>query len=157
MKQLQFDFSGNLGGLARMFAIPVSSYRRLRKDITTGKNFLEVINKDNIIDIYLTDDTGDFIEDYERGQYKVSIKGIVPKSQPLNTEQLTKLESEYWYVLFQDNNDFIRLAGTDANQLMFSRIDTAGSMNSRNQISFEFSGSQTESCAFVELVEMDDL
>ena len=157
MKQLQFDFSGNLGGISRMFAIPVSSYKRLRRDHTHGLNFLEVINRSDIIDIYLTDDSGDFKESQERGVYKVEIGGIVPKSNPLNSIQLFTLENNYWYILFQDNNDFVRLAGTEENQLIFTRTDSSGQMTSRNQIEFLFSGLQTEPCAFIELVEMDDL
>lgn len=157
MKQLQFDFTSNLGGLARMFAIPTSSYHQLRRDYTTSLNYLEVINRDDIIDLYFSEDTEGFSEAYEKGVYKVEISGIVPKSNPLNTDQLRRLDSEYWFVLIQDNNDFIRLAGTEENQLSFSRTDISGQISSRNQIEFLFSGSQTESCAFITLDEMDKL
>ena len=158
MKQLNFDFTGNMGGLSRMFAIPVLSYKRIRRDHTNSSNYLEVINRDDIIDIYLTDDTGMFSEPFEKGVYKVEISGINPKSNPLNQKQLIRLESEeYWFVLFQDNNDFIRLAGTEENQLAFTRTDNSGQLDSRNQIEFMFSGAQTTPCEFIALVEMDEL
>ena len=158
MKQLNFDFSGNLGGLSRMFAIPVKSYKRIRRDHTNSLNYLEVINRDDIIDIYITEDTGLFKEDFENGAYKVQITGINPKSNKLNQEQLKRLESEkYWFVLFLDNNNNVRLAGTEENQPAFTRTDTTGQMDSRNQIEFAFTGVQSDACEFIELEEMDDL
>jgi len=158
MKVLNFDFDGNLGGLSRMFAIPVSSYKRVRRDHTTNYNYLEVINPDNIIDIYFTDDTENFTEDFENGAYKVNVSGINPKSNKINQEQLTRLQSEvYWFILFQDNNGFVRLAGNEENQPAFSSSETTGQITSRNQIAFSFSGVQSDSCLFIELEEMDNL
>lgn len=158
MKQLNFDFSGNLGGITRMFAIPVKSFLRVRRDHTNAKNYLEVVDRENIIDIYMVEDSAVFREDYARGAYNVSITGINPKSNKLNQEHLTRLESEqYWFVLFMDNNDNVRLAGTEENQLLFARTDTTGQIDSRNQIEFSFTGVQTTACEFIELEEMDDL
>lgn len=157
MKKLQFDFNGNMGGISRMFAIPVSSFKRIRRDFTKKLNYLEVINRDQIIDIYFIEGTEHFIEDYENDLYNVQINAIIPKSNKLSQEQLNKLESEVWYVLFQDNNENIRLAGTEDYQLEFRRTDTTGNITSRNQISFSFVGAQDRPTDFIELTDLDEL
>ena len=157
MKKLQFDFNGNMGGISRMFAIPEESYKRIVKDYTNDKASLEVINRDEIIDIYFTDDTDNFSEEYEDGLYNILISAITPKSSPLNKKQLKRLETENWRVLFQDNNDMVRLAGNDDYLLEFRRTDTTGQITTRNQVSFAFYGSQASPCEYIELAEMDEL
>lgn len=157
MKQLKFDLNGNMGGLCRLFAIPVSSFLRIRKDHSNSLNYLEVIYRDDIIEIIAVEDSIIFNEDYERGMYKVNIPGVVAKLHPINEKELERLDAEYWYVLFLDNNDMVRLAGTEENQLSFTRTSTSGQMSSRNQIDFLFSGQQMEQCAFITLPDMDEL
>lgn len=157
MKKLQFDFNGNMAGVSRIFAIPVTSYRRVRRDLTTKKNFLEVINLDDIIDIYIIDDSASFSQESDKGVYDVNISGITPKSMPINHDTLIKLDTEDWFVLCQDNNDQVRLGGNDENRLRFRRNDTTGVITDRNQISFTFYGLQSTPCEFIELNEMDNL
>ncbi len=157
MKQLTFDQNGNLGGLQCMYAIPVSSFKRIWRDYTNNLNYLRVINRDDIIDIYITENDGQFKEQADGGVYKPEVSGIVPKSNPLNQKQLTKLETEYWIVLFRDNNDYWRLAGNEENQLKFIRTDNSGQLSSRNQLEFTFTGSQRRACEFIELAEIEDL
>lgn len=151
MKHIQFDYSTNLGGISKIYAIPVSSFKTLRYDYIKKLTYLDIVNREDLIEIYTTEDSGEFNEDQENGCYSIQISGVTPKSNPLNREQLMRLDTEYWYVLFQDNNDYIRLAGTDENQLVFTRTDNAGKLNTRNQTSFMFKGSQTNPCYFIEI------
>ena len=157
MKQLTFDRNGNLGGIHCMYAIPLTSFKRIWHDATNHLDFLQVINRDDIIDIYLTENDGVFTETSERGIYKPEISGVVPKSNRLNQQNLTRLETEYWLVLFRDNNDQWRLSGNEENQLSFTRTDTSGQISSRNQLSFTFTGSQRIASRFIELAEIADL
>lgn len=157
MKKLDFDFNGNMGGISRMFAIPADCFRRLRRNHSQNKVYLEVINRDEIIDIYFTEDSDNFSEDYNDGLYNVTVSAITPKSSPINSKNLKKLESEYWMVLFQDNNENVRLAGNPDYLLQFRRTDTTGNYSSRNQIAFSFYGAQTTACEFITLDDMDDL
>jgi hypothetical protein len=157
MKKLQFDFNGNMGGISRMFAIPLTSFKRIRRDFTNKLNYLEVINREDIIDIYFTENTDSFSEDYEDGLYSVQINAVNPKSNKLNQQQLIRLETENWIVLFQDNNNMVRLAGNEDYSLDFRRNDTTGQMDTRNQVNFSFYGSMATPCEFIELTEMDDL
>lgn len=158
MKKLQFDFNGNMGGISRMFAIPLTSFRRIRRDYTHNLNYLEVINRDDIIDICFTEGTDTFTEDYEDGLYNIIIGGVVPKRTGLAKEVLNKLESDIpWLVLFMDNNDNLRLAGNENFQLAFRRTDTTGQTDSRNQLSFQFFGANNDPVDFITLSDMDDL
>lgn len=157
MKTLQFDFSTNMGGISRLFAIPVSSFVRLWTDHVNSLNYLTVRNREDIIDIYVNEELVEFTENYDRGVYTPELTGIIPKSNPINRSSLIKLESEYWYLLFQDNNGFIRLSGTENNQLSFKRTTKTGTVGQRNEMEFTFSGNQRRESYFIELVEMDDL
>lgn len=156
MKTLQFDQNGNLGGLQCMFAIPVTSFIRVWRDRTNSLNYLRVMNREDIIEIYINDNAS-FTEPYEGNAYTPEISGVVPKSHPLNRKQLTRLETEYWLVLFRDNNDFWRLAGNAQNKLIFKRTDRSGQITSTNQLEFTFSGSMRTACEFIELAEIEDL
>jgi hypothetical protein len=159
MKQIEFDFF-NVGGIQKIYAIPQSSLFSIREDKTSGLYFLELVSLENIIDIYTIFDTVVFTEDATRDSagvsYEVSITGIIPKSNLLNQVQLRTLENEPFYYLFMDNNDQIRLAGTDENQHTFTRRDTSGTLSSRNQIQFEIKGKQTIPCYFIDNQIFDD-
>lgn len=161
MEKVQFDFSSNIGGICRMFAIPPSSFVRIFRNHKKGLTYLYVIRRSDIIDIYFTEDTGDFIEDEKLTAagpaYKIEIKGIVPKSHLLNQKQLTCLTHGRWLVLFQDNNENIRLAGNEETLLRFERRDTSGTITTRNQIEFSFRGVQSEPCCFIELDDPDNI
>lgn len=162
MKNLSFDFNSNMGGISRMFAIPLECFKRIRTDHTNGKNYLEVINREKIIDIYFTEETSSLSETQTRetpgSAYKVEIAAIVPKESPTNQKVMTQLEHGFWYVLCEDNNGFIRLAGTEDNQLSFSRKGGSGTgTSSGNKSEILFSGSQLNPCLFLTLDDMDEL
>jgi hypothetical protein len=152
MKKIEFDFL-NIGGLQKIYAVPPASFLRVREDITSGNCYLDLTRLDDVIDVYLIYDTAVFNEVQSRNTpgalYDVSISGIIPKSNPLNREQLLTLESAPFLVLFMDNNDNIRLAGNENNRLFFTRKETSGTLNSRNQIEFEFKGKQSHPCYFI--------
>ena len=153
MKQIEFDFF-NVGGIQKMYAIPDTSFVRALEDATSGRCILELISTESVIDIYTIYDTIVFSEEQARASagvnYEITIAGIIPKSSLPNREQLLALENTPLFILFMDNNDQIRLAGTADNQLTFTRKDTTGTLNSRNQIEFEIKGKQTRPCYFID-------
>ena len=153
MKQITFDFY-NIGGIQKIYAIPETSFRRVLEDTTSGNCTLSLIRIDDIIEIYTVDDTLLFTEEQIRNApgnaYQVSITGIIPKSNPINRKQMLRLENTPLLALFIDNNDFVRLAGTEENRMIFKRKDTTGTMQSRNQIDFEISGTQSNPCYFID-------
>jgi hypothetical protein len=157
MKTLQFDSTGNMGGISRMFAIPLTSFVRLWTDHVNSLTYLHVKNRADIIDIYCNDYSTQFSEEYNNGAYQIEASGIVPKSNPVNAANLRKLESGYWFLFFEDNNGFKRFAGTEDNMLSFKRTTNTGTLGQLNQMEFTFSGQQRVECAYIELAEMDDL
>lgn len=156
MTPFNFDPDSNMGGVCRIFAIPPTSFVKLWTDHVNGFNYLTVRNREDIIDIYSIDEETSFTEEYKSGAYNPVITGITPG----NTKDrlpIEKLDSGYWYVLFQDNNGFIRLAGTEDNMLSFSRTTTTGNLGNRNQIAFQFAGKQLSECYYIELSDIDSI
>ena len=162
MKKIDFDFASNMGGLARMFAIPPECVKKVRMDHTNGLNYLEVINREKIIDLYFTEGSSSFSETQSRespgSAYKIEIAAFVPKDSPTNQKTMTQLEHGFWYVLAEDNNGFVRLAGNEDNQLSFSRKGGSGTgPTSGNKSEILFAGSQVTPCPFITLEDMDEL
>ena len=153
MQTIEFDFY-NIGGVHQIYAIPETSFLRVREDATSGRCYLDLTRLNDIIKIYAVDDSVVFTEEQSRNPagvgYDITVSGIIPKSHLPNRRQLLSLENTPLYVLLIDNNDNIRLAGTEENKLVFSRKDTTGTLNARNQIEFEIKGKQTSPCYFLD-------
>ena len=65
MKTFEFDYY-NVGGLLHVYAIPPASLRRIRKDYVGGLNYIELQQRDNVIEIpVLPDSSYSFSEDKE--------------------------------------------------------------------------------------------
>ena len=157
MKKIEFDHH-NIGGIYRIYAIPESSFLRVREDAISGRGHLDLIRTGDIIDLYVVDDSVVFTEEQSRSApgagYDVTIAGIIPKSNAPNRKQFLELENKTFLVLFLDNNSNVRLAGTEENRLYFKRKETTGTLNSRNQIEFEFKGKQVKPCYFIDTKEL---
>ena len=161
MNSLNFEPSANMGGVCRIFAIPPSSFVRLWTDHVNRINYLTVRKREDIIDIYSIDEETFYEEPYESGVYSPKLTGVSPGGQnKINANRLEcfeKLESGYWFVLFQDNNGYIRLAGTENNQLSFRRTSKTGKLGERNEIAFEFSCQQLCEAYYIELRDIDTI
>lgn len=154
MKAITFDFCDNLGGLAKMYAIPLASLENITHNYTQKQSFLNITDDENMIEIYCTPDTMQFSEEKTQPSagptYNPVIIGTIPKAHELNQEQLIRLESDYWLLLFEDNNGKMRLAGDEDSLLVFTRIESTGqSIQNRNQIQFTFSGFQSHPSYFI--------
>lgn len=157
MKTLNFDLDGNLGGLCGIYAIPASSFKRIWQDHANSLNYVRVMNRDDIITIY-TSDNSVFTEEYDKGIYQPIVSGFVPATNPLTDSQIKMLcKPANWLVLFQDNNGFWRLAGNAENKLSFKYTDTTGTLSGANQLSFTFSGKSKRKSMFIELAEIYEL
>jgi hypothetical protein len=154
MKAITFDFCSNLGGVSKLYAIPPALLEAVTHNYTKKESYLNLTNTDDMIEIYCTIDTILFSEEKSQqssgGAYNIEISGVIPKANELNQEQLDRLESEYWLVLFEDNNGNIRLSGDEESHLIFNRTDNTGKgMAARNQVDFTFSGMQSHSSYFI--------
>lgn len=162
MKKLIFDFE-NIGGVSRLFAIPPSSFERIRRDYAKKLNYLECKNMADIIEIPIyADSTFYFNEDqsFEAAgdTYSVEIGGVIPKMMMSNASGIECLERGSWYVLLQDMNGEVRLSGDEQVKMKFlTKKSTGNSAVNRNQIAFTFTCRQENPSVYIELDDMSNL
>ncbi|MDR2086527.1 MAG: hypothetical protein LBP72_05070 [Dysgonamonadaceae bacterium] len=75
MKKIEFDFM-NIGGVQRIYAIPDTSFRTIREDISSGKCYLDLQRFEDIIAIYTVYDT--LIFNLENIDHSLECSGNVP-------------------------------------------------------------------------------
>lgn len=156
MTPFNFEPESNMGGVCRIFAIPQTSFVRLWTDHVNSISYLTVKNREDIIDLYSIDEETSFSEEYASGVYQPVLTGVTPGGKGLNKPGvLEKLDSGYWYLLFEDNNGFIRFSGTEENMLTFSRTSSTGKLGERNQVSFVFTGKQLKESYYIDLNDID--
>lgn len=162
MKKLIFDFE-NIGGVSRLFAIPPSSFERIRRDYVAKMNYLECKNMADIMEIPIyADGTFYFNEDqsFEAAgdTYAVEIGGVIPKMMMGNASDIECLERGTWYVLLQDMNGEVRLSGDEQVKMKFlTKKGTGNSAVNRNQIAFTFTCRQENPSVYLELDDMYNL
>ena len=147
MKQLQFDFD-NVPGIDYAYAIPLSSFKRVRHDYAIGRNALEDRDRDNIIRIESFNDKFSYIEKKTQNDagdlWDTSIRISVPKLYSANEDLIHQLERNPWLILFRTKNGSIILSGTVDLPLICSSSKTAD-----NGIELVFSSKQENPSIFV--------
>ena len=161
MKTIQFDYD-NRPGISRLYAIPVASFLRIRKDYKKQTDFLEVKNRDAIIDIPVHTNTFIFNETQalnEPGEtFNVAIDGCMPKLSLINDDTIRILERGEWLVLNQDNNGTIHLSGTVDDPLNFISNKTSGSGSDQtNGNAFQFMGVTPDSSLIIDMPMITEL
>ncbi len=160
MKSLNFDFD-NLGGVQSLFAIPATSLQRIRTDYNTGLNYLELKNRDDIIELpHYANDTYSFAENHKKSDagdaWEITIEGVAPKQCIANADLIEKLERGEWYVLALDNNGEAHWCGQEETMMLFSTSKNTGkSITERNEIAFSFSNIQTIPSVYISDVDLD--
>lgn len=159
MKKIEFDFN-NIGGMAELYAIPLSSFLRVRRNHVTKKNVLEVQNRADIIAIPIyANDSFYFLENHaydDGGDYfDVEIGGVIPKLAQDNADLIETLQRGRWMVLSQDLNGTVHLSGNEDVLMKFEDSKSSGTRSSeRNQNAFTF---KCKSDRPSEVLDMDDL
>lgn len=162
MKTINFDFE-NVGGVRECYAIPPSSFKRIRTDYVNNLNYIELSDRTNIIAIPMyANDTFVFSEEKtiaEGGEYwDVDIEGVIPKLCNMNKSLLATLERGEWMVLSKDNNDVVHLSGSVDVPLRFDDTKSSGtSYTDRNGISFKFIGKQPCESVIIEIDDIDNI
>lgn len=159
MKEINFDHN-NIGGLAEIYAFPPNDLLRVRHDYRSGRHYVEMKTRDNIVSIPVYPDRS-FVFDEQKstadgGDYwQVSIEGVIPKLRYEVSQLIEVLERGEWLVLSQDHNGVVHLSGSVEVPLSFACEKTTGdSYTSLNGSSFTFSGSQPAPSL---IIDMDDL
>jgi hypothetical protein len=152
----------NIGGLLRMYAIPVSSFLRLRNDYVNNQQILEVQDRDSIINIpSLDNQTYSWTEAHDRDEggdyWEPVIDGIIPGNKIDNQDVIEELERGEWLVLAEDQDGAVYLSGSKDAPMEFTTTRSSGtSYTDRNQISFEFKCRQDHP-SLILANDMDDL
>lgn len=146
MKTLTFDYD-NRPGLARMYAIPPESFRRLRYDYILSIQYIEVVGRDNIIEIPIFADNSFTVSEKQSSAdggdlWEVGISGCIPKNENAHIVEL--LERGDWLVICQDQNGTVKLYGSVDIPLRFLSDKSSGSPSAMNGIRFTFSAKEPE-------------
>ncbi len=134
----------SLGGISRFIAIAPSSFRRIRKDYSRGKNYLEIIPDDNVLEIpdsFFTHTVNEERQMTDEGYlYKVTCTGVLASSAD-NEKISDRLQHGQWYLLSVDSLGNGRFFGDGEQTLFFSSTaDSGTSASDRSKISFQFVG-----------------
>lgn len=154
MKTIQFDFD-NVGGITRIYTIPVTSFLRLRKDYINDMQYLEVKQRADIIAIPVYADSSFTFNETQSQEdggelWTVEIAGLIPKRYKLNERIVRTLERGEWFVLFQDKNGDIVLAGSIEVPLHFLSDRTTGTETEVNGNRFKFGGIEAEPSVLID-------
>lgn len=154
MKTIKLD-TDNLGGLIHLYAIPPTSFHRIRKDYVKKLNYLELKQRDDVIDIPIfANDTYIYSENKNTGDvgdyWSITIEGVIPRLSPDNQELIEQLERELWYVVALDANGEVHLCGQEDAWMIFTTSKTSGqSAASRNGTTFVFACTQDSPTIFI--------
>lgn len=123
-----------MGGVVKLWAIPPSDYSIAGKVLT-------IPSDTNMVEIYIQEDSGSFVEDDIAGSaFKTEIVGQVPCDHPDSQAIITQMERVLKYnVIFQDGNGNYKLAGTKSVPLRFSaKLVTGATTASLNHYAISF-------------------
>lgn len=154
MKTINLN-TDNLGGLLHLYAIPPASFHRIRRDYVNDLNYLELVQRDDVIDIPIfANDTYIYTEEKSTGDvgdyWSITIEGVIPRLSQENQPVIEELERGLWYVVAQDSNGEIHFCGQEDALLLFTNSKTSGqSASSRNGTSFSFACIQDASSIFL--------
>lgn len=131
-----------MGGICRLIAIPVSSFLRKRYDHAAGTMFVELKERDNIIDIdFLSEESGYSFKQPENdtgGGYETSIllKIAGLRGNPAQRAILAELTATNaaFIVGIMDNEDAIYLFGDPDNLISFREDNQSGPNFARNTL-----------------------
>jgi hypothetical protein len=140
--------SDNLGGQLFIWAVPPD-------DIIISFNTANFKTTANIIDIYCSPGSISFTEKESQEKYglgyKNEINAFIPKDSPEVQALINQMTGRKWVVVFLDQNQQFKVAGTHEIPLRVSfDLDTGADTADRNGHSISFYGTQTSKAKFID-------
>jgi len=128
----------NLGGLLKIWALPVSSYYM-------DASGIHIVSDVNVYQIYCSPDSMEFSEVSEISgsgkHYNSTISGFIPNDNAALQEAIAYLEPLKWNILYIDGNGFFKLAGSISDPLRLSgSFESGKDTSSPAGFLFRFSG-----------------
>ena len=148
---MEFDFSyDNIGGLMALYAIPVESFVRLRRDYVADTYNMELRANDSSYSLDTSQE-----ESYHGDATRIIIEGVIPRLDKMHKSILERLKQGYWYVLAKDQNGVPYWCGTEETLMKFSYTYSTGKQySSLNAASFTFSNMQESAPVIIEDIEI---
>ena len=139
--------SDNLGGLLAIWAVPP-------EDIVLSFNTANFRTTANIIEIYCSPGSISYTETATQEKYglgyKNEINAFIPKDSPEVQSIINSMSGRKWVVVFLDQNEQFKVAGTPEIPLRVSfDLDTGADTPDRNGHSISFYGTQTSKSKFI--------
>ena len=139
--------SDNLGGLLSIWAVPP-------KDISISFNSVSFFTTDNIIEIYCSPGSISFTEKESQEKYGLGYKNVlnafIPKDSPEVQSIINSMSGRKWVVVFLDQNEQFKVAGTPEIPLRVSfDLDTGSDTPDRNGHAISFYGTQSSKAKFI--------
>jgi len=126
--------SENMGGVVKIWAIPSLDY-------SIATETLQILNQDNMVEIYIQEDSCALIEDdIAGGAFKTEIVAQVPCDHPDTITIIKQMERVKKYnVILVDGNGNYKLAGSKSVPLRFSaKLTTGATTASLNHYAISF-------------------
>lgn len=142
MKRLEIT-CGNVGGVAKAYAVPVDEFVGINVNRLTGKFTVSIEEGGNLIELAVPEGAISFRETGSEGDngkmYDVAIDVDVPNNNKDNDSIIDTLVNGQWLLIFQDSNGIVRLAGTKSIPLSCIEDNTTGRNHeeySKNTLNF---------------------
>lgn len=114
----------NLGGVLNLWMAPAYNIDTITKDSSTGIYSVTFEDEDKNWLIYLTPETSIYTEkeDISSGSsfYTCTFDGFIPNDSPELRLQLNELKARPWIIFFEDQNEYMKMAGEINCPLQFS-------------------------------------
>lgn len=139
--------SDNMGGLLKIWAVPPS-------EITIGINSVIFSTTENIVEMYCSPDSMSFSEKQTQSKagifYKTELNAFVPKDSEEAQGIINDMSRRKWVVIYLDQNESFKVAGTSSNPLRVSfDLGTGKNTSDRNGHSISFYGDQINKAKFI--------
>jgi hypothetical protein len=147
MKQLNKP-SDNLGGLLKIWAVPPT-------DITIENNSVLFATQDNIVQMYCSPGSMSFTEKETSGKpgtsYKTELNAFIPKDSEEARIIITSMTGRKWVVIYLDQNEKFKCAGTAGIPLRVAfDLNTGSDTAERNGHTVSFFGKQVTKAIFIQ-------
>jgi len=146
MKQLNKP-SDNMGGLLKIWAVPPT-------DIIIGIDSVSFSSQDDIVEMYCSPGSMSFTEKENNTQsglsYKTELNAFVPKDSPEAQIIIEGMSGRKWIVVYLDQNEQYKVAGTvDIPLRVAFDLNTGSDTPERNGHSVSFYGTQLSKAKFI--------
>ena len=135
----------NVGGVARIVAIPVYSFTKVSFNYITRRRTLSLSSTDDCIEIECNrnEEVSDNQNSNDEGiTYLHQLTGKIFSLDMVRNSYLDILSQGKWLLLVTTSNNITRLYGSPDTPLVFTYKDTSGKHKASSSVQYTFSSSQ---------------